>query len=242
LDGPGAAWIRIYVADISRFDAAALDRLAADGSPANRPLSRRRKQSLVGRALAGFAIEDCVGMSADDQRYESTEHGKPVCVGGPPFSLSHCQDWVVCALASSGDIGVDLQFPTAHTHVDEIAARCFGSTESAWVRAGDRSRFFMLWTLKEAYLKAIGLGVPGGLASVQCRIEPPTIDATFDACPPLQLTLYACNAGFLSIAASVSTEVKSQVVVWQPGAAAALTAATSAPAASAPLCCLVARS
>jgi phosphopantetheinyl transferase len=35
----------------------------------------------------------------------------------------------------------------------------------------------MLWVLKEAYLKALGSGLAGGLAALECLIEPPTIVA-----------------------------------------------------------------
>ena len=35
----------------------------------------------------------------------------------------------------------------------------------------------MLWVLKEAYLKALGSGLAGGLSSLECRIEPPAVVA-----------------------------------------------------------------
>jgi phosphopantetheinyl transferase len=209
--------IRLYFAQIGGIDPIVLERVAAEHRLDPNTVKRRKKEFLVGRALAHFAVEDSIGLPASKQTYELTPNGKPVCVGGPPLSLSHSRDWVVCALSMDGDVGVDLQFPTAHTQANEIAARYFGPEESDWVRAGDRARFFMLWTLKEAYLKAIGVGVAGGLDSLVCRIEPPIITASFSAFVPLSLALFACDDGFLSVAAAGASNNPPEFRVWTPG-------------------------
>ena len=60
----------------------------------------------------------------------------------------------------------------------------------------------MLWVLKEAYLKATGAGLPGGLASLECSIDEPTIlcrTAKGDSAPTL--ALYRVGSGFLGLAA-----------------------------------------
>ena len=60
----------------------------------------------------------------------------------------------------------------------------------------------MLWVLKEAYLKAVGLGLAGGLASLECRIEPPVLAArvaTGAATP--QLELLGGEGVFIGVAA-----------------------------------------
>jgi hypothetical protein len=90
----------------------------------------------------------------------------------------------------------------------------------------------MLWVLKEAYLKAVGLGLAGGLASLECRIEPPALAArvaagaatpqlellggeglvlgvaALGACAPLDVALhaFACggNAGVLRSLESIA--------------------------------------
>ena len=50
----------------------------------------------------------------------------------------------------------------------------------------------MLWVLKEAYLKALGSGLAGGLSSLECRIEPPAVVArTADGAAVPQLALLA---------------------------------------------------
>lgn len=156
-------WLRVYVAHIRSIPEYAFEGLDESGQPAASVHKRRRVQFRAGRALARVAIERSVGVSRNQQRFQLTQSGKPVCVGGPPISLSHSGEWVVCAVAPTGDIGIDLQFPAQHLNVDAIAKNYFHGKERQWVLDGGRERFFMLWTLKEAYLKALGMGISGGL-------------------------------------------------------------------------------
>ena len=64
-------------------------------------------------------------------------------------------------------VGVDLERRRDRPRWERIAHRFYTEGER---RAVGRSaeRFLELWTLKEAYLKAIGLGLPGGLRSLDC--------------------------------------------------------------------------
>src|SRR5690606_8467189 len=63
-------------------------------------------------------------------------------------------------------------------------------------------QFYILWVLKEAYLKATGRGLAGGLDALRCRISPPTIDACVkDGTTVPQLAVYALRMAFLGLAA-----------------------------------------
>jgi hypothetical protein len=124
----------------------------------------------------------------------------PICVDGPGLSLSHDQGLVVCAISNAGDVGVDIQLPSQRRHTTEIAAHHFSAAEQAWLRrAPSADAFYWLWVLKEAYLKRLGTGLSGGLGQVQCRIDPPVIDAT--APTPAALALYSLGKAFVGIAA-----------------------------------------
>ena len=62
----------------------------------------------------------------------------------------------------------------------------------------------MLWVLKEAYLKALGLGLAAGLRSLECRIEPPSIEIVAARSPPATtaLRLYALGDAFVGLAST----------------------------------------
>ena len=59
----------------------------------------------------------------------------------------------------------------------------------------------MLWVLKEAYLKALGSGLAGGLSSLECQIEPPAVVArTADGAAVPRLALLAGQGCYVGIA------------------------------------------
>lgn len=77
------------------------------------------------------------------------------------FDLSHTNNVIVCAITQFGDIGVDVE----HIVRDHLAImpRVFDETEMAYVNAQlceeEKFRaFYMLWTRKEAHVKARGMG------------------------------------------------------------------------------------
>jgi 4'-phosphopantetheinyl transferase len=90
--------------------------------------------------------------------------GKPTLISPKnslDFNVAHSNDLFVCAIADSGLIGVDVE------EIKEIDLRtalefCCDS-ELAYLNTGNdierRINFFKLWTLKEAYVKAIGKGL-----------------------------------------------------------------------------------
>lgn len=207
-------WLRVYAGHIRSIPENAFEGVEEIGRPGAAVHERRRVQFRAGRALARVAIERSAGISRIEQKFEQTQSGKPVCVGGPPISLTHSGDWVACAVAATGDVGIDLQFPAAHLNTDAIADSFFHDEERQWVLDGERERFFMLWTLKEAYLKALGVGLSGGLNCVSCRIDPPKIVATFNTYKPMRLWLHGYAGGFLSLAAPECSEPPVFSIVW----------------------------
>lgn len=88
--------------------------------------------------------------------------GKPYLPGRPDvrFSLSHSGELVLCAL-SDGEIGCDVERPRPFDPA--LVRRFFHESEQRWLFSlpeGEQSAAFLrLWTLKESYLKALGLGL-----------------------------------------------------------------------------------
>jgi 4'-phosphopantetheinyl transferase len=114
-----------------------------------------------------------------DWRFVRDARGKPALAGGsgplPSFSLTHTSGMVACAIAPPGvAVGVDVEPSDRNVDTLRLASRVFAPSEIAALAALDdrtrRMRFFDLWTLKEAVVKALGLAVPASLPSVAFEI------------------------------------------------------------------------
>ncbi len=100
----------------------------------NEPL--RQSHSLLGVALACELLARVARrpLRAAQLRYRAG--GKPYAPGFPDFSIAHAGDWVVCAVANRGAIGVDI----------EALGTAGASTAGALAH----------WSGREATLKAAG--------------------------------------------------------------------------------------
>ena len=64
-------------------------------------------------------------------------------------------------------VGIDVEQRRERPRWERIARRFYTEGEQRAVD-GSADRFLEFWTLKEAYLKALGIGLPGGLRSLEC--------------------------------------------------------------------------
>jgi len=97
-------------------------------------------------------------------RFHCGPHGRPEITPSfhLRFSLSHTRGLAACAVTVGGDIGIDVE-DTSRCWSAGLAQRYFAVKErrdlQALPAADQRFRFFEYWTLKEAYLKARGVGL-----------------------------------------------------------------------------------
>jgi phosphopantetheinyl transferase len=195
--------LRVFLTD-SGDTAEYVDAVVSDDDRrrAARMSQRRRGQYLAGRSLLRRAVERSTGLPAKELEFFTRAGGKPACLAGPAFSVSHSGRLLACAVAPAGDVGIDVQFPAPHYHTEEIASAWFTRAECAWLRRAPRDAFYQLWVLKEAYLKCIGTGLPGGLRSLECCVDPPNIHMR--AAQTVQLALFSAGSAFVGIAANTT--------------------------------------
>ena len=123
-----------------------------------------RHLSLVSRALVRYLIAGAILQDPKSIPFSANEHGKPFLVESPDihFNLSHSHGAAVCALCRGAAVGVDVEDMGRRSDLS-IANRFFSSAEAELVSkaSGDEKRklFFDIWTLKEAYIKAVGKGL-----------------------------------------------------------------------------------
>jgi 4'-phosphopantetheinyl transferase len=115
--------------------------------------------------IAQSPKSDCPVVDPAAWRFKTAAHGRPeIAAPKSPlrFNLSHTQGLAACAVTNGCDVGIDVENIT-RKHSPRLAERVFSRRELKTLRglpAGEQARrFFELWTLKEAYLKARGLGL-----------------------------------------------------------------------------------
>jgi len=151
--------VRLYAADIRQIAPKAQQLI---------PLLNEERQSRV-RALgdtrsallslaAGLLLYDAFGGTERHVRFERGNRGKPHLPGNTPFNITHAGDYAVLAL-SSRTVGVDLEM-VRPIDWQKIATRFFHPEERAYLAGTSNpgAEFFRIWTLKESYLKAEGVG------------------------------------------------------------------------------------
>ncbi|MFT4670797.1 MAG: 4'-phosphopantetheinyl transferase [Pseudohongiellaceae bacterium] len=130
-----------------------------------------KQQLLMGRYLIRTVLSRYGQLSAGDWRFENNEYGKPFIASAlldemvEPlfFNLSHSQNKLVLAVARHEFLGVDIEYGLKPRRVEKIANRYFSNSEiegfSGLEKSQMQKRFYDLWSLKEAYIKACGMGL-----------------------------------------------------------------------------------
>lgn len=92
------------------------------------------------------------------------------------FNASSSSDIALIAVTANGTLGVDVEAMRAINDMDQIAKRFFTRNETARLRAFPPEQradaFYRLWSSKEALLKAVGTGLPGGLDRFEVSADP----------------------------------------------------------------------
>ncbi len=176
----------------------------------------RRQQYIASRAMLRALLADHTGKPASSFELVADDRGKPLCVDGPAVSISHSGDIVACAVMDAGQIGIDVEFPGRPRNISGIAERYFSPQEAEWLAARESDHFYQLWVLKEAWLKATGIGIAGGLDQLRCVVEPPHVRLLDDSAPVAALRLYALDDGFLGLATLDTSPAATEVHRWLP--------------------------
>lgn len=101
------------------------------------------------------------------------------------FNLSNTRGLITCAVARDRDVGVDVEDTERSSETVGIADRFFSPLEvealGALPPGAQRGRFFDYWTLKEAYIKARGMGLAIPLDQFSFLLDAgPRVGITFD--------------------------------------------------------------
>ena len=141
-----------------------------------------RRTFAITRALVRRTLSHYGPTASTDWHFVTNAHQcpfvEPSQAGAPPlhFNVSHTDGLVALAVVRGHRLGVDVERVT-RVVTDAIAERHFAPSEVRDLRAlptADQPRaFFEYWTLKEAYIKARGMGLALPLGAFAFGLRPP---------------------------------------------------------------------
>ncbi|HUD49648.1 MAG TPA: 4'-phosphopantetheinyl transferase superfamily protein [Candidatus Baltobacteraceae bacterium] len=130
---------------------------------------RDRRQFVATRALVRTVLSNYTSVAPGAWRFAASPHGKPHIDQPrvkPPiyFNLANTSGLVVCAVSVAHEaIGVDVERIDREIEIELLAEKNFSEREFRTLRALPASeqqrQFFAYWTLKESYIKALGVGL-----------------------------------------------------------------------------------
>jgi 4'-phosphopantetheinyl transferase len=157
------------------FDAVLAERYAALLSGDERGRWQRfaqaadRNRFLLARALVRAVLGDYRSVEPRALEFTVDHWGKPHLLSLPEgeeplhFNLSHTHGMVVLAVSRQVPLGVDVEDESRVVGAEALTARFFAPEELRELKTlpenARQAHFLRLWTLKEAYVKALGLGL-----------------------------------------------------------------------------------
>lgn len=172
--------VHLWLLDVRQFNSLYVDQ--ALGLMSNDELERAQKfirgkdEYIASRWLLRKVLGHYLQQPPESLLFSRNEKGKPYITHHPlKFNLSHSGHWAVLALAPDIELGVDIEQIRDSRDLMGIAEHYYHPDELAQLQqkpdAEKVSFFYQLWTLKEALLKAMGVGISAGLGNLNFHLE-----------------------------------------------------------------------
>jgi 4'-phosphopantetheinyl transferase len=141
---------------------------------------------VVTRSLVRLVLGAHLQIAPRDVPVSRTDTGKPVIAGGVHFNVSHSGELVLFGLCEDRPIGVDVERKRDVQRVDLLVNRWLDEVErqqferliSRGLTASDA--FLRVWSLKEARLKALGVGIAGSAGAPLHTVVAHALDELLD--------------------------------------------------------------
>jgi 4'-phosphopantetheinyl transferase len=142
---------------------------------------KNKLEFLVTRAVERAVLSQCLAVAPTELELVRTDYGRPLLAlpAKLHFNLTNTVELIACAVSREGEVGIDAEPLARADDVIDIASSVFTRGERDMLDrlplVDRRQRAVRLWTLKEAYMKARGLGM---------SLPPEQFALRFDASEP----------------------------------------------------------
>lgn len=180
--------IELHLCSLAGANPASLDRLTKilheiDPSELEtREIGAQRRSFIVARSLLRCVLSATADFPPSDWSFQRETNGRPR-IARPTsdfrsFNISYSRDVIAIAVCRPPfHVGVDIEFPEEE-RASLRTARGFCTLREmlALLSSEDSAHFtatfFNFWTLKESYLKALGVGIGDHLLYCNCYLDP----------------------------------------------------------------------
>lgn len=216
--------VRLDAPPVAPNDLAGLLSPAESERGARFHFERDRLRHETSTGLLRLLLGTLLGRDPAGLVFETGAHGKPALATGPAFNVSHSGHWWLCGVALDGRVGVDVEVHRPLGDLAHLARTTFHADETARVLAGhtDEDRhaaFFRVWSRKESFIKAVGMGLAYPLTGFIVSAEPEPARALIEVCDPdddaarWQMRSVTWEPG---LAAAVAWDRPGAPVEWRP--------------------------
>ncbi len=142
---------------------------------------RYRYRYQVTHSMKRLILANYLNCDPQCLRFEVGSYGKPALAKlrnllNIQFNISHSRDLILIAITMEDSVGVDVEYYDKKRSIEGLGEIIFSPLEKLFFSAlnnqeGKKRAFFRCWTRKEAYLKAIGIGLTQDLTSISVDLN-----------------------------------------------------------------------
>lgn len=127
-----------------------------------------RRRYVASHAKLRLILSDYLALPPEQIGYAVQAFGKPMIVidgvaQEVKFNLAHSDNKMLAAVGLDSEIGVDIECWNKRIDCASIASICFAEAERCFwnglPESGKDEFFYRLWTRKESFIKAVGVGL-----------------------------------------------------------------------------------
>ncbi len=180
------------------------------------------------RAVLKILLGCYLSIKPSGLEFEYNDYGKPkladrINLKNIKFNVSHSKNIAVIGIAKNNEIGIDIEEIDENIPYMELSDFCFSVHEQNSLRElqiEDRAQgFFNCWTRKEAFIKAIGMGLSFPLKEFNVTLDPgeaaEIIDVNHELYRDLQWTVDEFSVSTSFAGALVIQGVKEKIRYWE---------------------------
>lgn len=140
-----------------------------------------RDRQIVSRGILKQLISKYISTDLEEIEFTYNKYGKPLLCrkldeSNLYFSISHSEYLGMFAFAKGNSIGVDVEkIQELFINLEDVIKLCFSDFEKSWftdVSAKMKNEvFYKVWTAKEAFIKAMGIGLSFPLTNINYKLN-----------------------------------------------------------------------